>query len=385
MKKSFLLTVCLSLSLSAAQTNPLVATWQKAFGGAKDDVAKSVAATDDGGLVIASTSRSFGQGRTDINVMKLDSAGHKLWSKNFGGKRKETARAITQTKDGDFVVVGSTKSYGAGGYDFYIVKMDKEGNKIWEKVAGGSAKDEATAVISTKDGGILILGTTKSYGAVSYDYYAVKLDKDGTLSWEQTAGGKEWDIATGVAEAEDGSFLLVGKSESFSEDSYDAYVVKLSSEGKKIWEKSFGAKKEDEINAIAKGRDGSFVLVGKTKSYKDKKGDVYIILLDKDGKKRLVKTYGDVGEKDRAYGVTALADGGYAITGTSRGMSYGRTDFILIMIDKDGKVLRTNHYGGKKEEIAYAITQLKDGGIVMVGDTKTYGSGGMDIYAVRVK
>jgi len=83
--------------------------------------------------------------------------------------------------------------------------------------------------------------------------------------------------------------------------------------------------------------------------------------------------------------VTATADGGYAITGSSRTMSYGRTDFILIMMNKDGEITGSNHYGAKKEEIAYGITELKDGGLVMVGDTKTHGSGGMDIYVVRVK
>ena len=384
MKKSLLITLLLILPLFAPQTTPLLVTWQKAFGGAKDDVAKGIAPTIDGGLIIASTTRSFGSGKTDMHIMKLDSKGNKLWAKNFGGERKETASAIIQTADGGYVVVGSTKSFGAGGYDFYIVKIDADGNKIWERVAGGSAKDEATAVTATKDGGLLVLGTTKSYGTGSYNYYAIRLDANGTLVWEQVAGGKEWDIPSGVVEADDGTFLLVGKSESFGENSYDGYVVKLSAEGKFIWEKTFGGKKEDMISAIAKGKDGGFLLVGKTKSYKDKKGDVFIIKLDKDGKKLLVKTYGDKG-KDRAYGVTATNDGGYAITGSSRTMSYGRTDFILIMMDKDGNITGSNHYGGKKEEIAYAITELADGGIVMVGDTKTHGSGGMDIYVVRVK
>jgi len=384
MKKSLLITLLLILPLFASQTTPLLVTWQKAFGGAKDDVAKGIAPTIDGGLIIASTTRSFGSGKTDMHIMKLDSKGNKLWAKNFGGERKETASAIIQTADGGYVVVGSTKSFGAGGYDFYIVKIDADGNKIWERVAGGSAKDEATAVTATKDGGLLVLGTTKSYGTGSYNYYAIRLDANGTLVWEQVAGGKEWDIPSGVVEADDGTFLLVGKSESFGENSYDGYVVKLSAEGKFIWEKTFGGKKEDMISAIAKGKDGGFLLVGKTKSYKDKKGDVFIIKLDKDGKKLLVKTYGDKG-KDRAYGVTATNDGGYAITGSSRTMSYGRTDFILIMMDKDGNITGSNHYGGKKEEIAYAITELADGGIVMVGDTKTHGSGGMDIYVVRVK
>ena len=384
MKKSLVLAALLTFPLLASQTDPLSVTWQKAFGGSKDDVAKGVAATEDGGLIIASTTRSFGHGKTDMNVMKLDEKGNKLWQKNFGGERKETASAITQTADGGYIAVGSTKSYGAGGYDFYIVKMDANGEKIWEKVAGGAAKDDATAVTATKDGGVLVLGTTKSYGTGSYNYYAVKLDAKGELEWEQVAGGKDWDIPSGVAEADDGSFLLVGKSESFGENSYDGYVVKLSSQGKFIWEKTFGGKKEDMISGIAKGKDGGFLMVGKTKSYKDKKGDAFIIKLDKDGKKVFVKTYGDKG-KDRAFAVTATADGGYAITGSSRTMSYGRTDFILIMMNKDGEITGSNHYGAKKEEIAYGITELKDGGLVMVGDTKTHGSGGMDIYVVRVK
>ncbi len=385
MRQSIMITLFLSFSLFAADNPDLKATWQKAYGGAKDDVAKAIVATKDGGALIVSTTRSFGHGKTDINLLKIDSQGHKLWEKNYGGKRKEAPAAIARMKDGNYVIVGYTKSYGKGGHDFYILKVDPKGNKLWEKVAGGDAKDDATAVVATEDGGVVVLGSSKSFGVGSYDYYAVKLDSQGSLIWDKTAGGKDWDIPSDIVEMDDGSLLLVGKSESFGENSYDGYVVKLSGEGKFIWEKSFGGKKEDMFSAAAKGQDGGFALVGKTKSYKDKKGDVYIVLLDKEGKKRIVKTYGDVGEKDRAYAVTALKDGGYAITGSSRGMSYGRTDFILIMIDKDGKVRGSNHYGGKKEEIAYGITQLNDGGIVMVGDTKTFNRGGMDIFAVRVE
>ena len=383
MKNILLLAMLLHFPLFSSQITPLSVTWQQTFGGSKDDIAKSVVSTDDGGLVVASTTRSFGAGKSDVSIMKLDSKGNKLWEKYFGGDRKDTASAIVQTDDGGYIVVGSTKSYGNGGYDYYIIKIDSKGNKLWEKVAGGEGKDEATALTTTKDGGVVILGSSKSYGNGAYDYYALKLDAKGRLLWEQTAGGKDWDIPSAIAETDDGALLLVGKSESFSENSYDGYVVKLGSDGKFIWEKTFGGKKEDILSAIAKGEDGGFLMVGKTKSYKDRKGDAYIIKLDKDGNKLLVKTYGDKG-KDRAYGVTALHGGGYAIAGSSRAMSYGRADFMLIMMDKEGQITASNHYGGKKEEIAYGITQLKDDGLVMVGETKTYGNGGMDIYVVRV-
>jgi len=380
-----LLPLCLlSLSLFATTPAPLEATWHKTFGGSKDDVAKAIIATEDAGAIMISTTRSKGAGKTDISAIKLDANGEKLWEKTYGGDRKEEAYAITKLQDGNFIIVGSTKSYGKGGYDYFIIKIDKEGNKLWEKTAGGIAKDEATAVTATNDGGMLVVGSSKSSGKGSYNYYAIKLDSNGKLLWEQTAGGKDWDLATGVAEMDDGSFLLVGKSESFGDNGYDGYVVKLSQKGKFLWEKTFGGKKEDSIYAIAKGIDGSFLLVGKTKSYKDKKGDSFIIKLDKEGKKQRIKTYGNLG-KDKATAVTALKDGGYAIAGSSREMSYGREDCILIMMDKDANVLGSNHYGGKKEDIAYGITQLQDGALMLVGDTKTYGHGGMDSFVVHVK
>ena len=107
MYKSFLLTICLSLSLFSSQNLPLKSVWQKAFGGSKDDIANAVTATKDGGAIMISTTRSFGHGKTDINVMKIDNNGEKLWEKNFGGERKERASAITQAKDGGFVIVGT--------------------------------------------------------------------------------------------------------------------------------------------------------------------------------------------------------------------------------------------------------------------------------------
>jgi len=384
MIKLLLASTLLTFPLLATNPSMLDASWQKAFGGSKDDVAKDIVATDDGGAIMISTTRSLGHGKTDINVIKLDASGKKIWENNFGGERKEEARSITKLSDGTFVIVGSTKSYGNGGYDYYILKMDKNGQKLWAKTAGGTAKDEASAVTATKDGGILVLGSSKSSGKGSYNFYAIKLNTDGKLLWESTTGGKDWDIATDVVQMDDGGFLLVGKSESFGDNGYDGYVVKISQNGKFLWEQTYGGKKEDLINAIAKGKDGGFVMVGQTKSYKDKKGDSFIIKLDKEGKKQLIKTYGNPG-KDKATDVTALSNGGYAITGSSREMSHGRADFILIMIDAQGQVKGSNHYGGKKEEIAYGITQLKDGAIMIVGDSKTYGNGGMDSFVVQVK
>ncbi len=381
MTKSIMITSLLTLSLlSATQTS----FKQKTFGGDKDDIAYAITATDDGGAIMIGSTRSFGKGRNDMSLIKLDAKGHKVWNKFFGGERKDYGTAVTQTTDGGYVGVGTTKSFGKGGYDYFIVKVDSKGNTLWQRTAGGDGKDQATAVTATKDGGVLVVGSSKSFGKGSYDFYALKLTKEGKVQWRQTAGGKDWDIPKGVVETDNGDFILVGKSESFGDNGYDGFVVKLDHNGKQLWEETYGGKKDDELNAIAKGKNGEFVLVGKTKSFVHHKGDAYILKINEDGDKLLEKTYGGTG-KEYATAVTAAKNGDYLIVGSTRSVSNGRADILSIMIDQNGTVKGSGHYGGKKMDIAHGVTQIKDGSFFIAGETESYGNGGIDIFLIHQK
>ena len=137
-------------------------------------------ALKDGGAMVAGLSRSYGKGRSDMLIVKLDKTGKTVWRSSYGGKKKDYAKAITRTSDGNFIAVGSSESFSEGGdLDVYVVKFDTEGKRAWQKNFGGAEKDEAKAVVAVNDGGVLVAGYTESYGKGRRDVYILYIDKNG--------------------------------------------------------------------------------------------------------------------------------------------------------------------------------------------------------------
>ena len=200
-------------SLCAAQAQP-TNVWQRTFGGNQFDSAQFVQQTHDGGYFVAGVKRSFGFGRDDFYVLKLDQSGKKLWDKTYGGMYEDYPVSGQQTSDGGFIVVGMTSSFGAGGWDAYIVKLDSNGNKFWEKTFGGTNDDLIGRVVRTHNGGYVLVGWTKSFGTGGSDVYIVKLDRDGSRQWERTYGGDRDDQAWSVQQTNEGGYIVAGWTKS---------------------------------------------------------------------------------------------------------------------------------------------------------------------------
>ncbi len=153
--------------------------WTKTIGGPADEIGNSLIQTSDGGYAIAGFTRSFGAGEADVYVVKLDAKGNLQWTKTIGGESEESVRSIIQTSDGGYAITGFTKSFGAGSGDVYLVKLDANGNLQWTKTIGGPGNEAGPSLIQTSDGGYAIAGATSSFGAGGLDVYVVKLDKNG--------------------------------------------------------------------------------------------------------------------------------------------------------------------------------------------------------------
>jgi hypothetical protein len=153
--------------------------WTKTIGGPGNEEGFSLIQTSDGGYAIAGTTTSFGAGWHDVYVVKLDANGNLQWTKTIGGPASEEGRSLIQTSDGGYAIAGTTTSFGAGWHDVYVVKLDANGNLQWTKTIGGPESEEGNSLIQTSDGGYAIAGTTTSFGAGEWDVYVVKLDKDG--------------------------------------------------------------------------------------------------------------------------------------------------------------------------------------------------------------
>ena len=204
--------------------------WSRAFGGVGWDYADSVQQTTDGGYIIAGGTDSFGAGIYDVYLVKTDREGNEEWSRAFGGEDNDTADSVQQTADGGYIIAGDTESFGVDG-DFYLVKTDGEGNEEWSRAFGGEETEEADSVQQTTDGGYIIAGYTKSFGAGNYDAYLVKTDEEGNEEWSRTFGGEENDSASSVQQTTDGGYIIAGRTASHGAGSWDAYLVKTDGDG----------------------------------------------------------------------------------------------------------------------------------------------------------
>lgn len=157
--------------------------WDKTFGGSKDDEGSSLQQTTDGGFIICGTTSSEGAGNSDVYLIKTDNSGNLIWKKTYGGVNDEIGSSVQQTSDGSFIICGSTNSKGLGYNDVNLIKTDNNGNLLWDKTFGGVADDQGYSVQQTKDGGFIICGSTNKSNIFfgNLDVYIIKTDKNGNV------------------------------------------------------------------------------------------------------------------------------------------------------------------------------------------------------------
>jgi len=357
-------------------------TWKSTFGGSKKEKAQSVVALPNGDVAVLGTCRSMGHGRQDLCVIRVNSKGKTLWKKAFGGKKRDLATSLTMTRDGNLVAVGHGQSFNKNGdFDVYAVKLTPKGDMLWQKAYGGDETDNANGVCATKDGGVMIAGSTESYGKGYNDIYLLKLDKDGNKVWQKTYGSKKDDIAYAIAPSSDGNFILAGSSDSYSKDNLDFYITKVTATGKQIWAKAYGEDKKDIMRAITPTKDGGCVVTGETESYGSKHSDIDVMRLDKNGEQVWHQLFG-FKSIEYATGVTSTPDGNFLVVGTTKSMGHGKYDMYVLELNDAGHLIWGNLYGGPKKDIAHAVTQTTRGSLVVVGETDSFGNGSADFFMV---
>jgi TolB-like protein len=164
--------------------------WAKTYEVIALDNALSVQQTSDGGYIVAGYTITISGVGADIFLIKTDEKGNIQWAKTYGGRSWDDAYSVQQTSDRGYIVAGGTYSFGAGGRDIFLIKTDAKGNIIWAKTYGGTNDDEAFSVQQTSDGGYIVAGLTRSFGAVGDDIFLIKTDAKGNIQWAKTYGGK---------------------------------------------------------------------------------------------------------------------------------------------------------------------------------------------------
>ncbi len=376
------------LALFAVATlcaKPLHIEWDKTYGADKEEKALDVAALKDGTIAITGVTRSFSLGKEDIYVLRTDAKGNLLWEKRLGKARKDIAYAIDDAPGKSLYIAGTSKSYSKeGDYDMIVMKLDADGNLLWGKSLGGAGKDQGNGVVTTADGGCVVVGKTKSFGHGHYDAYVVKLSPDGKVLWSKAFGGEGNDEAHGVTQLADGSLIVVGGTESFGAGDFDFYIIKLAADGKKLWERYYGEKKADMLNCVTPSAHGGFTAAGYTRSYNSHKKDLNVMRCDKEGNILWHKITGKQNH-EIANDIVAMPDDGVLVIGSNKSKGHGKNDIYVLAFDAGGKPIFEKTYGGKKNDIANGVDRTPDGGYVIAGESESFGEEDYDVYLMKLK
>lgn len=355
------------------------------FGGNGYDVGYDVKQTFDNGYIITGSTSSFGQGNTDLYLVKLDSVGQKVFQKAFGNYNNEVGRSIVQLLDSGFVMAGYTNSNGFGGYDFFVAKTDKNGNTLWEKTYGGSDWDFAYSLEATNDGGFIIAGTTYSFGRGNADGYVIKLNQNGIEEWSKTFGGLNDDEFKSVIQTSDGGYALTGYTKSYLDtDSGDVWVFKLTNLGDSAWCKFYGGTKEDFGSQVIELQNQRILVSGGTKSF-SLNHNFETIILDYHSLNGILNySYVDVSTSDEYYnGIAQAINGNIAGAGVTTNPDFGK-DGIIDIYNSIYNYVNFFSEGSIGEDEFFSITSTKDKGFVAVGKTNGYNSILEDVFLLKV-
>lgn len=401
--------ICTSGSVAAQA--PAI-QWQHVLGGSQGEEATRVCQQADGGYILAGYTGSYDGDvaalhgtQLDFWIIKIDSVGNMLWQKTFGGTGSELGVSLAPTFDSGFIMAGYSFSNDGdvsgnhGNCDYWVVKVDDTGAIQWQRSLGGSAIDIAASVIQTYDSGYVVAGRSFSVdGDVSgahdsVEAWIVKLSPTGGTIWQLCLGGSSGDAAYDVQQTYDSGLIIACVSKSLNGDvtgnhgDYDAWIVKLSSSGSLLWQRSLGGSGTDYANKILQTRDSGFIIVGSSNSadgdltINNGGMDYWAVKLSQSGSIQWQRSFGGSAD-EYAYSVGCTADSGYIVAGITFSDdgdvtgSSGFSDMWLVKISSTGSMEWQQALGGSGYDGANCIIQASDSGYVVVGK-----SGSADVCA----
>jgi hypothetical protein len=227
--------------------------WQKTFGGPDIDSLYSAHEIAGGGFILA------GETSSGTWIIKIDSLGTVQWQKLILGSGYINPRSIQQTADGGFIVAGVAE-LGLNG-DGWVAKLDSSGNLQWQKAFGSTDPfDHLNSIRQTTDGGFILAGSTQGFGAGSFDFWILRLDSSGSIQWQKAYGTSDWETADSIQTTSDGGFIVTGVQGNGS--SGNGLVLKLDSSGNIQWQKIFGGPGYELLIGVDQASDGGYILTG---------------------------------------------------------------------------------------------------------------------------
>ncbi len=256
--------------------------WAKSLGGDDWDFANCVEQTSDGGFIICGSTYSFGNGNEDYYVVKTNSLGDTTWTKTYGGANQDVAKSVIETSDGGFLITGFTKSFGDVQGDIYSVKIDINGDTLWTNKIGGLQADSGFDVIESSAGYYIVCGETKSIGAGDADGVIYRISYSGVTGINYTFGGASFDSFQSITEKANGHIAMTGKTTSFgfANGNGEVLIVALKQDWSFVNATTFGGYEKEDAFSVEPTEDNAYIICGQTNDTYNVLEDIYLIKTD---------------------------------------------------------------------------------------------------------
>jgi hypothetical protein len=386
MKKIFILLFFVLITSSSIAHSELY--WAKIYGGINDDYGHSIQETRDGDFIVAGMTHSFGVADEDAWILKLNSSGETLWEKTYGSSSVERFFSIQQTTDDGFIAAGYTGAIGDN-TRMWVVKIDSFGNVIWENTYSLGYMDYAYSVQQTSDGGYIVAGFTYTANPnkppyPGPNYWVIKLDELGNISWQKTYSGCGGAMASFIEQTSDGGYIVTGITNQCEIGKHnDLWVIKLDAFGNITWQKTYGAPGDESTNSkIHQTSDGGYILVGNSRG-----GAIYsgalVLRLNASGQIIWQKIYianGYVVPAD----IKQTLDNGFILTGSSPSNTSGSEySFPWVQkIDEFGNILWGKIYS-EYFGYGYSICSTSSNDYTFLACINSQQNRGIDLMAVK--
>jgi len=260
------------------------------YGGLQDDVGWSVVEDPGGGFVIVGTTRSAGAGTEDLWLLHTDPEKFQtgpfgnhtplLWNRTYGGTADDGGYDIVSCAGGGFAIGGYTVKSPSGNRDAWLVRTDAAGNFLWNQTYGGGDVDEFYSLVECRDGGFALTGITHSFGAHGQDMWLVRTNASGSLLWQRVFGGDDSDAGQSVIEVSDGGFAVAGYTQKSPSDR-DMWLVRTDADGNRLWDCCLGGVGWDEGRSVIEVSRGGFAIAGST-YLPTERSDMWLVVLPED-------------------------------------------------------------------------------------------------------
>lgn len=365
------------------QSQPPDSLWQHHYGGVSDEIGFDAIEGEVGYYYIIGKTESYGNGGYDAYLLKLDQNGSVIWDKTYGGYMDEQILSICPAQDGGFVMTGFSKSNELGETLIWLLWVNEDGDSLWSKTYPGKNSGNGLHISPANNQGYIVSAVWGAGFPVGDEIYLMNLDVAGDTIWTKIFSGPNQDYGEEVIHTSDGGFIVAGRSyASFTPESCDAWVIKTDQNGDTLWTRKYGGNDEDIFNCVTETDDG-YIFAGLTRSYGPGYYAVWAVRIGFSGDTVWTRTYGgDVAQL--CFTISELDNGHFVLGGYSNSFNQNN-DVYVLEIDIDGNLIWEEHYGlAAGSEIMYGSRQTSDGSFIITGKTGYYFSLEDEIFVLKL-